>query len=176
MSGATRMTFDEARLAREAKQAARAEKGGMTKDETLAKQAALQAERDALGPRSEHPCVGWFDEYYTAQRITRDAADWAAFKAALVTPLPSSFRINLNCPYPDDIRAKLRTADGGALFRADAHAYEGAPIKPGLEKKRLDEVGALILALAVTLTPTLVTPTLALAPTLTLTLTLRYSA
>ena len=53
---------------------------------------------------------------------------------------------------------------------------EGAPIKPGLEKKRLDEGGALILALAVTLTPTLVTPTLALAPTLTLTLTLRYSA
>jgi len=41
-----------------------------------------------------------FDAYYKAQNIMADE-DWAAFKKALATPLPTTFRINSSCPFAD---------------------------------------------------------------------------
>ena len=41
-----------------------------------------------------------FDTYYKAQHIVADS-DWTAFKKALATPLPTTFRINSSCPFAD---------------------------------------------------------------------------
>ena len=41
-----------------------------------------------------------FDAYYKAQNIMSDS-DWPAFKKALATPLPTTFRINSSCPFAE---------------------------------------------------------------------------
>ena len=87
---------------------------------------AREEARKACKPQRPHPCREWFDEYYREQRIVRSDDDWAAFKRALDAPLPSCFRINLNCPYPDKLRARLvhgRVATEGVQF-------DGRPVHP----------------------------------------------
>lgn len=41
-----------------------------------------------------------FDAYYKAQHIVADV-EWDAFKKALATPLPTTFRINPSCSFAE---------------------------------------------------------------------------
>ncbi|KAE9043249.1 tRNA (cytosine(34)-C(5))-methyltransferase [Phytophthora rubi] len=65
-----------------------------------------------------------FDAYYKAQNIMADA-DWAAFKKALATPLPTTFRINSSCPFADRIREHIEQD-----FKFDGLVVDDEPVDP----------------------------------------------
>ncbi|EGZ15838.1 hypothetical protein PHYSODRAFT_447412, partial [Phytophthora sojae] len=65
-----------------------------------------------------------FDAYYKAQNIMADA-DWAAFKKALATPLPTTFRINSSCPFADRIREHIEQD-----FKFDGLVVDDEPVEP----------------------------------------------
>ncbi|KAG6597962.1 tRNA (cytosine(34)-C(5))-methyltransferase [Phytophthora cinnamomi] len=65
-----------------------------------------------------------FDAYYKAQDIVADA-DWAAFKKALATPLPTTFRINSSCPFADRIREHIEQD-----FKFDGLVVDDEPVEP----------------------------------------------
>ncbi|ETO76887.1 hypothetical protein F444_07777 [Phytophthora nicotianae P1976] len=65
-----------------------------------------------------------FDAYYKAQNIVADA-DWDAFKKALGTPLPTTFRINSSCPFADRIREHIEQD-----FKFDGLVVDDEPVEP----------------------------------------------
>ncbi|CAI5745058.1 unnamed protein product [Peronospora destructor] len=65
-----------------------------------------------------------FDAYYKAQNIVADS-DWAAFKKALATPLPTTFRINRSCPFADCIRQHIEQD-----FKFDGLVVDDEPVEP----------------------------------------------
>lgn len=65
-----------------------------------------------------------FDAYYKAQNIMADA-DWEAFKKALATPLPTTFRINSSCPFADRIREHIEQD-----FKFDGLVVDDEPVEP----------------------------------------------
>ncbi|KAG6977130.1 hypothetical protein JG688_00000650 [Phytophthora aleatoria] len=65
-----------------------------------------------------------FDAYYKAQNIVPDA-DWDAFKKALATPLPTTFRINSSCPFADRIREHIEQD-----FKFDGLVVDDEPVEP----------------------------------------------
>ncbi|KAL3671556.1 hypothetical protein V7S43_003473 [Phytophthora oleae] len=65
-----------------------------------------------------------FDAYYKAQNIMADS-DWAAFKKALATPLPTTFRINSSCPFADRIRDHIEQD-----FKFDGLVVDDEPVEP----------------------------------------------
>ena len=92
----------------------------------MAQKEAQQKAQKERKPQKPHPCREWFDEYYQGQRICAPGDDWDAFKRALDAPLPSAFRINLNCPYPGKLRGRL------ARGRSEVETveFEGRPVLP----------------------------------------------
>ncbi|KAG3121435.1 tRNA (cytosine(34)-C(5))-methyltransferase [Phytophthora idaei] len=65
-----------------------------------------------------------FDAYYKAQNIVPNA-DWDAFKKALATPLPTTFRINSSCPFADRIREHIEQD-----FKFDGLVVDDEPVEP----------------------------------------------
>ncbi|KAG7393914.1 hypothetical protein PHYPSEUDO_000091 [Phytophthora pseudosyringae] len=65
-----------------------------------------------------------FDAYYKAQNIMADT-DWDAFKKALATPLPTTFRINSSCPFADRIREHIEQD-----FKFDGLVVDDEPVEP----------------------------------------------
>ncbi|KAF4322772.1 hypothetical protein BBO99_00001427 [Phytophthora kernoviae] len=65
-----------------------------------------------------------FDAYYKAQGIVPEA-DWEAFKKALATPLPTTFRINSSCPFADRIREHIEQD-----FKFDGLVVDDEPVEP----------------------------------------------
>uniref|UniRef100_A0AAV1V7D0 SAM-dependent MTase RsmB/NOP-type domain-containing protein n=1 Tax=Peronospora matthiolae TaxID=2874970 RepID=A0AAV1V7D0_9STRA len=65
-----------------------------------------------------------FDAYYKAQNIVADA-DWDAFKKALATPLPTTFRINSSCPFAERIREHVEQD-----FKFDGLVVDDEPVEP----------------------------------------------
>ncbi|CAH0494088.1 unnamed protein product [Peronospora farinosa] len=65
-----------------------------------------------------------FDVYYKAQNIVADS-DWTAFKKALATPLPTTFRINSSCPFADCIRDHIEQD-----FKFDGLVVDDEPVEP----------------------------------------------
>ncbi|KAL4144589.1 hypothetical protein PRNP1_013718 [Phytophthora ramorum] len=65
-----------------------------------------------------------FNAYYKAQNIVPDA-DWDAFKKALATPLPTTFRINSSCPFADRIREHIEQD-----FKFDGLVVDDEPVEP----------------------------------------------
>ncbi|CAH0475822.1 unnamed protein product [Peronospora belbahrii] len=65
-----------------------------------------------------------FDAYYKAQKIVADT-DWVAFKKALATPLPTTFRINSSCPFADRIREHIELD-----FKFDGLVVDEEPVEP----------------------------------------------
>ncbi|TDH65418.1 hypothetical protein CCR75_009595 [Bremia lactucae] len=65
-----------------------------------------------------------FDAYYKAQNIMSDS-DWPAFKKALATPLPTTFRINSSCLFAERIREHIDQD-----FKFDTLVLENEPVEP----------------------------------------------
>ncbi|KAG7400064.1 hypothetical protein PHYBOEH_007132 [Phytophthora boehmeriae] len=65
-----------------------------------------------------------FDVYYKAQNIVPEG-DWEAFKKALATPLPTTFRINSSCPFADRIREHIEQD-----FKFDGLVVDDEPVEP----------------------------------------------
>ncbi|KAL8016450.1 putative SAM-dependent methyltransferase RsmB/NOP2-type, RNA (C5-cytosine) methyltransferase [Plasmopara halstedii] len=65
-----------------------------------------------------------FDAYYKSQNIMADT-EWDAFKKALATPLPTTFRINSSCPFADRIREHIEQD-----FKFDGLVVDDKPVDP----------------------------------------------